>query len=85
MSIVDIDKYLGKDQINRCYDVFIFDENEEINTAWYDEGQLYIEIIIYNDPEDPDNYPEFTVYEPDLSGVEGLNKLNYILFGEGEY
>lgn len=85
MSIVDIDKYLGKDQINRCYDVFIFDENEEINAAWYDEGQLYIEIIIYNDPEDPDNYPEFTVYEPDLSGVEGLNKLNYILFGEGEY
>lgn len=83
--MVDIDKYLGKDQINRCYDVFIFDENEEINTAWYDEGQLYIEIITYNYPEDPDNYPEFTIYEPDLSGVEGLNKLNYILFGEGEY
>ena len=46
---------------------------------------MYIEIIIYNDPEDPDNYPDFTIYEPDLSGVEGLNKLNYILFGEGEY
>lgn len=80
--MIDIDKYLGKDQINRCYDVFIFEENEEINTAWYDEGQLYIEIIIYNDPEDPDNYPESTIYEPNLNDEEGQKKLKYILTGE---
>lgn len=80
--MIDIDKYLGKDQINRCYDVFIFEENEEINTAWYDEGQLYIEIIIYNDPEDPDNYPDSTIYEPNLSDDEGQKKLKYILTGE---
>lgn len=85
MSLINIDEYLSDDQIKRCYDIFVFKDTEEINSAWFDGEQLFIEIILYNDPEDPDNYPDSIVYEPDLSGVEGLNKLNYILFGEGEY
>lgn len=70
-------QYLTKEQQERCYDVFLFDETEFITNAWYENNQLYIEYVCtLTEDEGP------TVYEPCLEGAEGFNKLNYILTGE---
>ena len=68
-------------QINRCYEVFVFEEDEFIVSAYYyqDIDKL---VINYknNDIEEADL--AYTSYEPDLSSEEGREKLHYILFGK---
>ena len=66
-------KHLSKEQIERLYDQFIFEENETITDAYFEDGQL---CIVYND-EDGDEGR----YEPDLSGEEGQEKIDYIMNG----
>lgn len=83
MKVSDFTIELDNDQINRCYDVFLFEEDEFIVSAYYykDIDKL---VINYknNDIEEADL--AYTSYEPDLSSKEGREKLHYILFGKGE-
>lgn len=65
---------LNADQIKRLYDVFDFDENEEIETARLENGELF---ITYRDADDI-----LGDYEPSLDGEEGKQKLDYILNGD---
>lgn len=80
--IIDDDKYLTDEQINRCYNVFMFEDNEEITAAWFDNGRLYIEYVTTYDDEEL----ESAIYEPCLiDDEEDKAKLHYILTGEGDY
>lgn len=79
--IRDIEEYLNDEQIARCQDVFIFEEDEYIPCAYIENGQLKIEIIKNCFSDDFD--VEVITYEPDLTSEEGKLKLHYILTGEG--
>lgn len=67
-------------QLDRCYKVFDFNDDEYITVAYYykDEDKLVIEYISEYDME---KGLRPTKYEPDLDSIEGQEKLNYILFG----
>lgn len=77
-----IDNMLELDdvQIDRCYKVFDFNDDEYITVAYYyeDEDKLVIEYISDYDMEKGLRPGK---YEPDLYDSEGQEKLNYILFG----
>lgn len=77
--IRDIEEYLDDEQISRCLDVFVFEDDEYISCAYIEHGQLKIEIIKNCFAEDFDF--EVVTYEPDLTSEEGKLKLHYILTG----
>ncbi len=66
---------LDKNQINRLYMVFDFDEDEEIEMATFEHNRLKIH---YSDKDDI-----IGCYEPDLDlhNQEDINKLNFIMNG----
>lgn len=66
--------YLDKDQLERLYDVYLFEDNEEIVAAWLEPyGRLYID---YDSPSGG------AIYEPNLNSEVDKAKLDYILVGE---
>jgi len=69
----DLNNYLTKEQIDRIYDVFAFEDDEEIEAAWYENGQLYVD---YNSPDGGN------VYQPSMDTPEDQAKLKYILTGQ---
>jgi len=69
----DLNNYLTKEQIDRIYDVFVFEDDEEIEAAWYENGQLYVD---YNSPDGGN------VYQPSMDTPEDQAKLKYILTGQ---
>lgn len=73
-----VSQQFNEEQIARCYDVYIFEDEEEILSAWWDaeEGQLYIEY------EDEDGC--VTTYEPNCFDEEDYAKLLYIITGKKE-
>lgn len=73
-------------QINRCYAVFDFEDNEYITCAWYIRELDQI-VIQYTTDNISENYLRgmsinSILYEPDLNSKEGQKKINYILFGK---
>lgn len=87
-KVSDLTIELDDIQMNRCYDVFFFEEDEYILSAWVtQDNRLHIEYVeakINGKDMYPDE-PVATVYEPDLSSKEGQEKLNYILFGKEKH
>lgn len=85
MKVSNLTIELDDIQINRCYDVFIFEEDEHILSAWVtQDNRLHIKYV-ETKINGKDVYPDelvATIYEPDLSDEEGQEKLNYILFGK---
>lgn len=69
----DLNNYLTKEQIDRIYDVFVFEDDEEIEAAWYENGQLYVD---YNSPDGGN------VYQPSMDTPEDQAKLKYIITGQ---
>lgn len=68
--------YLDSEQLKRLYDMFCFEEEEEILSAWFEpSGKLCIE---YDSPSGG------VIYEPMLDDAEGEKKLDYILIGKIE-
>lgn len=80
MKVSNLIIELDDRQIDRCYKVFDFNDDEYITVAYYyeDEDKLIIEYISEYDME---KGLRPTKYEPDLCDSEGQEKLNYILFG----
>lgn len=69
--------YLTKKQIKRLYDVYDFDEQEEITNAYITDNRLFIEYI--------DTYGLDATYEPHFAiftNKEDFDKIKYILWGE---
>lgn len=66
-------KHLNKEQIERLYDQFMFDEGETITDAYFEGNQL---CIVYEDEDGDAN-----TYEPDLNDEEGQEKIDYIMNG----
>lgn len=64
--------YLTEEQINRIYEVYDFEDNEEIESAWYEDGQLYID---YDSPDGGN------VYIPSMDDDTDKEKIDYILTG----
>lgn len=83
MKVSDCAIELDDKQIDRCYEVFLFEEDEFIVSAYYykDIDKL---VINYKDNNIEEADLAYTSYEPDLSSKEGREKLHYILFGKGE-
>lgn len=69
--------YLTKTQIKRLYDVYDFDDEEDIIIAYIGYNELYIAYI------DKDGH--ISVYAPNFdifTDKEDFDKLKYILWGE---
>ena len=65
--------YLDSEQLKRLYEIFLFEEDENICAAWLNSsGRLFIE---YESPSGG------AIYEPMLEDEEGKEKLDYILDG----
>lgn len=73
MKPINESSYLTKEQIERIYDVYEFEEGEEITSAWYENNRLYIEYW----SEDGC----LAVYEPYISSFVD-KKIIYILEGK---
>lgn len=69
----DYKNYLSEEQIKRIYEVFLFEDDEEIEAAWYEGNQLYVD---YNSPRGGN------IYEPSMDTTEDQANLNYILTGQ---
>lgn len=67
------DNYLSKEQIERIYEIYEFANDEEIEAAWYENGQLYID---YNSPSGG------AIYEPSMDDEGDKEKIRYILTGD---
>lgn len=68
--------YLDKKQLERLYDVFLFEDDEEIETAWFEpSGQLCVD---YDSPSGGAIY----IFKPERNSEEDKEKLDYILVGE---
>lgn len=69
--------YLTKKQIKRLYDVYDFDDEEDIITAYIGDNELYIAYV--------DKDGNISVYKPNFNiftDKEDFDKLKYILWGE---
>ena len=64
---INDNNYFNEEQIKRIYEVYEFGDDEEIEAAWYEDGQLYVD---YSSPTGGNVYmPSIDDESDDTSGV----------------
>lgn len=70
---INDNNYFNEEQIKRIYEVYEFGDDEEIEAAWYEDGQLYVD---YSSPTGGN------VYMPSIDDESDDIKIKYILTGD---